>query len=115
VTVELVRGLNDGMTFRPLDPSLAAAAAAESVKAPARVWRQTLEGLLTEPPPSRRTRIAARTLVLFGEEDPLLGQEQAQRLVRDIPGARLVLLPQTGHLPIWESPDRVAQELRAFL
>lgn len=115
VEPDFVRRLNDGMTFRPLDDGIAEAATQESLKVPARVWRLTLQGLLDEPPPSVRARIAARALVLQGEQDAVLGVEQAERLCRDLPVARLVLLPDTGHLPIWECPDRVAAEITAFL
>jgi len=115
VQPDLVRGLNEGMSHRPLDPEIASAAVAESVKAPARAWTQTLEGLLAEPPPSRRAVISAPTLVLWGEHDRLLGRDQQEALLRDIPGARLVVLPETGHLPIWECPERVAAEIAAFV
>jgi len=111
---EVVGNLTAGLAYRPLPPSLAALALTEGLKAPARVWRATLEGLLAEPAPSRRAPIAAPTLVLWGEHDAVLDRAQQDALVRDIPGARLVVLPDTGHVPIWECPDRVASEIAAF-
>jgi pimeloyl-ACP methyl ester carboxylesterase len=115
VEPDFVRGLNEGLTYRPLDPGIAEAAVVESLKAPARVWTATLEGLLAEPPPSRRAPIRARTLMLWGEHDGLLGRDQQEALLRDIPDSRLVVLPETGHVPIWECPDRVAAEIAAFV
>ena len=44
------------------------------------------------------------TLVLHGEEDPVFPLGHARALEREIPGARLVVLKQTGHLvqaPNW--------------
>jgi pimeloyl-ACP methyl ester carboxylesterase len=110
-----VRSLNEGLTYRPLEPGIAEAAVAESLKAPARVWTETLQGLFAEPPPSRRAPIRARTLVLWGEHDSILGRDQQDALLDDIPDARLVVLAETGHLPIWECPDRVAAEIAAFV
>lgn len=115
VPPELVRGFSASLSHRPLPPALLDAVVSEGVKAPAHVWTATVEGLLAEPPPSRRTPIAAPTLVLWGEHDAILDRAQQDALVRDIPGARLVVLPDTGHVPIWECPDRVAAEIAAFL
>lgn len=46
------------------------------------------------------------TLVVWGERDGLLPAGTAHRLVRKIPGARLVLIPEAGHCPHEESPER---------
>jgi pimeloyl-ACP methyl ester carboxylesterase len=41
--------------------------------------------------------IAAPTLVVHGTEDPLFPLAHGAALARDIPGARLLTLEQTGH------------------
>jgi len=46
------------------------------------------------------------TLIIWGERDGLLPAATAHRLVRKIPGARLVLIPEAGHCPHEESPAR---------
>ncbi len=46
------------------------------------------------------------TLVIHGEEDPIFPPGHAEALQREIPGAELLLLKQTGHLllrPTWDS------------
>jgi pimeloyl-ACP methyl ester carboxylesterase len=45
----------------------------------------------------RLGEIRVPTLVLHGTEDPLFAIDHALALVREIPGARLVTLEQTGH------------------
>ena len=59
--------------------------------------------------------VRAPTLVLWGEADPLLEPASAQKFVAAIPGARLIIYPQVGHLPQIEIPQRSADDAAAFL
>lgn len=59
--------------------------------------------------------IHAPTLVLWGERDALVPFAQGCRLVRDIAGARLVLLPGLAHSPHLEHPAAVLAHLVPFL
>jgi pimeloyl-ACP methyl ester carboxylesterase len=62
----------------------------------------------------RRTRLAGvttPTLVLHGEDDPLVKLPAGQDTARHIPGAKLVTIPGWGHdLPV-ELVDRLANEI----
>ncbi len=60
-------------------------------------------------------RISAPTLVIWGREDHLLPPEDGLALARRIRNARLVLLPDTGHLPQEETPEAVSRAIREFL
>lgn len=60
-------------------------------------------------------RIRSPTLVLWGEQDALVPLAQGCRLVRDIRGAQLVLLPGLAHSPHLERPDTVLSWLLPFL
>ncbi|WP_037611870.1 alpha/beta hydrolase [Streptomyces albus] len=54
------------------------------------------------------------TLVLHGEDDPLIKPGAGRVIARRVPGARLVLLSRVGHEipePAW---DRIAAEVRAL-
>lgn len=56
--------------------------------------------------------IEAPTLVLHGEDDPLIRTGAARRVAARVPGARLRMLPGVGHElpePVW---DEVAAEVR---
>ena len=55
------------------------------------------------------------TLVLVGEEDVLAPPDAARRMATLIPGARLVVIPGTGHLPPVERPSETTAEIREFL
>jgi proline iminopeptidase len=58
--------------------------------------------------------IEARTLVLHGELDPLPSTE-ARQLSALIPDARLVLIPECGHMPFWEAPETFFLLVESFL
>ncbi|HEY7348207.1 MAG TPA: alpha/beta hydrolase [Ktedonobacterales bacterium] len=54
-------------------------------------------------------------LIIWGEKDEALSPAYAERLHRDIPGSRLSLLPDTGHLVLEEAPDAVARLIGDFI
>jgi non-heme chloroperoxidase len=60
-------------------------------------------------------RIAAPTLLIWGEWDRWLPREEEDQLVSTIPGARVIVYPATGHSPNWERPEMVAADVDAFL
>ena len=88
---------------------------AESLKAPARVWQRAFDGLMAFDDTAELGRIAAPTLIVWGDRDALFSHEEQEPLVAAIPEARLVVYPETGHCPNWERPERVAADLDAFL
>ena len=87
----------------------------DGLRMPARVWQATLTGLITAPPPTETGTITAPTLVISGARDDLLPEGDQRRLAAAIPGSRLVTYEDTGHLVLWEQPERVAADLTAFV
>ena len=59
--------------------------------------------------------IAVPTLVLQGENDVLVEPASARKFAAAIPGAKLIIYPQVGHLPQIESPQRSAADVAEFL
>jgi len=55
--------------------------------------------------------IACPTLVRVGDADVLTPPAQAQEMVAGIPGARLVIVPDCGHLSTLERPQAMTQAL----
>jgi non-heme chloroperoxidase len=88
---------------------------AESLKLPARLWREVFEGLLAYDDTEQLRRITAPTLLLWGDRDGLFPRTDQELLVAAIPGARLTIYPDTGHCPNWERPEQVVADLDAFL
>jgi len=59
--------------------------------------------------------IKAPTLILWGGKDRLAPPEFAQRFAHDVPGAKLVVFDDLGHVPQEEDPARTVAEVRRFL
>jgi pimeloyl-ACP methyl ester carboxylesterase len=68
-------------------------------------------------PDSRSTlaRIKCPTLVLSGDEDNTIPNALSVEMANGIPGAKLVILPQCGHLPQPEQPRATADALAEWL
>lgn len=58
--------------------------------------------------------VRAPTLVMCGREDRATPLAEAENIVRAIPGARLVVLDEVGHMSTLEDPDAVNQHLVPF-
>ena len=60
-------------------------------------------------------RIRVPTLVLNGANDVLVEPASAHKFADAIPGAKLIIYPDVGHLPQIEIPARSAADVAAFL
>lgn len=87
----------------------------DGARIPAHVWRETFYGLCDAAPPTDHATITAPTLIVWGDRDEALSREQEEGLAAAIPGARLVVYENTGHLVLWEQPERVARDLTTFV
>ena len=87
----------------------------DGVRVPAHVWIAGLTGLTTAVPPSESATITAPTLIIWGEHDELLPPQDGHLLAAAIPGSRLSVYQDTGHLVLWEQPERVASDLAEFV
>lgn len=87
----------------------------DGVRIPANVWRATFNGLIAARPPTDAGTIAAPTLIIWGDRDELSAKEAEEALAGAIPDSRLLIYEDTGHLVLWEQPERVASDLIAFV
>lgn len=60
-------------------------------------------------------RVRARTLLVYGMRDKLVDPRTSGRAGRTFPDARLLLLPDSGHVSQMEHPQVVADAIRHFL
>ncbi len=74
-----------------------------------------MEAILEHRISTRLTQIACPTFVLWGEDDRVIPVRDAQRFAKAIPDARVLVLPDTGHVPMLERPARFNAVLEAFL
>jgi non-heme chloroperoxidase len=115
VPVDFVREFQAGAAHVPLPEPFLEGLVAESRKLPARVWRDAADGLVAFDDTAELGRIAAPTLLVWGDRDGLLPPQEQQRLAAAIPGASSRVYPDTGHSPHWERPERFAADLDAFM
>ena len=87
----------------------------DGARVPAHVWMAGLTGLTSAVPPSESGTITAPTLIIWGERDELLPPHDRDLLAAAIPGSRLIVYEDTGHLVLWEQPQRVASDLTGFV
>ena len=87
----------------------------DGARMPAHVWKQALAGISDAPVPTDSGTISVPTLIIWGEQDDLLPRDDATRLADAIPGSRLLMYESTGHLVLWEQPERIAADITAFI
>ncbi len=78
-----------------------------SVYADPAILNESVDGQLGE--------ITIPTLIVWGEHDELLTLAFGQRFAAEIPGARLVVVPDSGHAPMIETPKAFLAALGDFL
>lgn len=61
------------------------------------------------------TTLKVPTLVLWGAKDRWIPTAHAAEFANRIPGAKSVMYPGLGHIPMEEAPERVMDDLREFL
>ena len=124
-TIELIRARGAAGLWEEMEPKLLSPAAD-----PEMVERARSVALARDPddlvacveairdrPDSRPTlpTIDVPTLVLVGERDELTPPPEAAAIASGIPGAKLVSIPESGHLPPLERPGAFLASLRALL
>ncbi|HSE26633.1 MAG TPA: alpha/beta fold hydrolase [Gemmatimonadales bacterium] len=109
-----VREFQLSTIHRPLPPEFVDRVVAESLKLPARVWHGIMQGMLDTPAPDL-SRAIFPTLLLWGDHDAVFPRATQDGLQARIPGARLIVFPETGHAVHWERPEQFAEELRDFV
>lgn len=79
-----------------------------------KLYRATDPGALGHPSDRLRENDLP-ALVIWGGHDPYLPVAYAERQREAFPRAEVVVLPDSGHWPHHDDPDRVAAQIRPFL
>ena len=70
------------------------------------------QAIIDRPDQSDRlSTIRVPVTVVAGEVDAIIPPERAREMAAAIPGARLEMLPATGHMVTMERPDRTSEIL----
>jgi pimeloyl-ACP methyl ester carboxylesterase len=109
-----VRTFQESTISRPVAAGLIDTAIAESLLVPAAVWRAAFAGMLVEDHSAELSRVAAPSLIIWGDQDPLVPQRAQKALGAALRRSSLIVHAGGGHAPHWEAPQRVAAEIDQF-
>ena len=115
VPLGFARDFQASTAYAPLPEPFFERIVAESMKLPARLWREIFDGLLAYDDVGKLAGIAAPTLLMWGEHDALFPREDQDRLLTAIQNAKLRTYQATRHCPNWERPEQVAADVQSFL
>ena len=59
--------------------------------------------------------IRAKVLILWGEKDRLLPASSVEDFRRNVPGAKVEIVPRCGHIPQLERPAYTRRRVREFI
>ena len=60
-------------------------------------------------------KIKAPTLIIHGEEDNIISVESHLQFSENIADVQVEIYPKIGHLPMYEAPNRTAEDIKKFL
>jgi len=78
-----------------------------------RIFREI--GIESPPLDERYAAIRAPTLIVWGREDRILSPAAGEAMRQAIPRSRLIVMDETGHLPMLERPRATAADFLAFI
>lgn len=87
----------------------------ESLKVPARVWKDALRCAMESDFSMELPKIKAPTRLIWGERDAFATRLEQSALLAAIPGSSLSIYEGAGHAPHWEEPARFVNEVADFV
>ncbi|HYH10731.1 MAG TPA: alpha/beta hydrolase [Thermomicrobiales bacterium] len=100
---------------QPVPPALVEMVVRESLRLPARVWQEVMNGFIDDDSSEHIEAISAPTLIIWGDQDSVSPRGEQDDLLARIPNARLIVYAGTGHAVHWEQPQRAAIDLVDFI
>ncbi len=88
----------------------------ETLKVPARVWREAFDGFVKTPDfTSALTSVSVPVLLMWGDRDSYALRDAQDRLLEVMPQARFIAYEGFGHAFHWEDPEQFVRDLVPFL
>ena len=103
------------MTNPPFVPKLMLRTFAQDSINNAVLERKISSQLAADPIEERAKTVKQPTLVIWGKEDKLLDVKTTTTIKALMPQSQVIILDDTGHLPMLEAPNKVAQDYLLFL
>ena len=99
----------------PVDEDFLKREMAESQNLPPHAWRAITKGAAYSHLIPFMDELKSPTLIIWGGQDPIFGEEAQKSLKKLIPQAAFIAYEKSGHNPQWENSEKMAQDVRAFL
>ena len=115
IDLDLVRAFQASTLAQPVQDEFFRTVVAEGARLPLHVWRAVLKDVAAYDDFAQLSRIAAPTILFWGERDTFSSYEQQEELVSEIDGAELRVYAGAGHSLHWEEPRRFAADLANFV
>ncbi len=87
----------------------------ESMKVPARVWKEALAGLSKIDHSDQLRQISVPTLIVWGDHDDFFTLEEQETIASRILNSTFNLCRETGHGLHWEKPQEFVNDLEKFM
>ena len=101
--------------FQPLAPEFLQAVVKESLKTPARVWREVMAEMVAPEASVSLKKVKTPTLILWGDKESVFPRSEQDALASSLRNSVLKIYPETGHALHWERPERFAKDLQDFI
>jgi non-heme chloroperoxidase len=115
IDLDLVRAFQASTLAQPVHDEFFRTVVAEGARLPLSIWRAALKEIAAYDDSATLSKIAAPTILFWGERDGFSIYEQQQELASEIPGAELRVYAGAGHSLHWEEPRRFAGDLANFV
>lgn len=115
VPEDFAREFQASTVHHPVPDEFMRRAVEECRRAPARVWRDALAGLVATDRITGLGSARIPALLIWGERDGMFSRAEQRELVAALPIASLKVYRETGHAPHWERPAEVVRDLERFL
>ena len=100
----------------PRGPAALATLRAMALRAGVEVFLRQNESVITRADRSGMFKtLTVPTLLLWGRHDRFSPPERAQAYAADVPGARVVVVEDCGHLPTLEQPEAATRAVREWI
>lgn len=115
ISEEFLRAFIEPMLIKTHDVGAVNHLIEESMKTPARVWRETIKGIIEDDFVAELPKVEVPTLIVWGDADTVLPYEDQVKFTQLIGNAVLKTYEGVGHLLYWEESERTASDLASFM
>ncbi|MFW9901945.1 MAG: alpha/beta fold hydrolase [Candidatus Thorarchaeota archaeon] len=112
---EFVREFQSSTLHNPVPEEFLEKVVSESMKVPARVWKEALAELGKIDHYDQLRQINLPTLIVWGDHDDFFTREDQETLANLIPNPTLKLYEKAGHGTHWEKPQKFVDDLEEFM